>query len=408
MGLQKWNLNNYLAMTFSLMRKSFFGLFIIIGIFQSQLYAQGSITKEYRVVTTAVPFLSISPDSRAASLGDAGVADTPDANSIFWNTAKLAFVENKFGASVSYAPWLRDLVQDMGLMNVYGYYKLSDKQTLTAGLTYFNQGLIDFRTNSGEEAGTFQSREMSFVAGIAQKLSSDFSMGLNLKFINSNLVGNTVINGQAGKPGRTAAADLGIYYKKNRPKDLDAEFKKTTDIAYGVVLQNIGGKVNYGFGEYFIPANLKIGTKISHKTDFHNTFSFLVDFNKLLVPTPTNNSAPVSQQGIFSSIFKSFNDAPNGLSEEIKEVMASVGLEYRYGDLIAFRTGYFYESNDKGSRQYITTGFGVKLKDIYNLDMAYLIPTKTGNPLANTWRISLNFSIPSKTLKTSELKEEEE
>jgi hypothetical protein len=381
------------------MKKSALRLLFLCLCYSSVVFGQGGITKDYKVITTAVPFLSISPDSKSAALGDAGVASTPDANAIFWNTSKLAFVENKFGASVSYAPWLRDLVQDMGLINAFGYYKISDKQTLTAGMTYFNQGLIEFTTNTAQPAGSFQSREMSFMAGIAQKLSSDFSMGLNAKFINSNLVGNNVINGQAGRPGRTAAFDLGLYYNKNRPGDADVE--KSTDIAYGLVLQNLGGKVNYGFGQYFIPANLKIGTQIVRRIDLHNRFTFLVDFNKLLVPTPDTNGMVDPTQSVFSSMFSSFNDAPGGMREELSEVMASVGLEYSYDDLIAFRTGYFHESGDKGGRQYFTTGFGVKLKDLYNIDLAYLIPTKQGNPLANTWRISLNFSIPSKMLRSS-------
>ncbi len=371
------------------MKKPFLGLLTLLLLSPFFIKAQG-ISKDYKVVTTAVPFVTISPDSKAASMGDAGAASNPDASSIFWNTAKLAFTENKYGANVSYAPWLRDLVQDMGLVNAFGYYKLSDKQTVTAGLTYFNQGLIEFTTNTAEPAGTFQSRELVFAAGLAQKLSSDFSMGLNLKFINSNLVGNTVINGQAGKPGRTAAFDLGIYYNKNRP---GGNSESNTDIAYGVVLQNLGGKVNYGFGQYFIPANFKIGTKISHKPDLHNTFTFLLDFNKLLVPTPQTDGSE-SKKDVFPSIISSFSDAPGGMREELSEIMTSVGAEYSYDDLLALRAGYFYESKNKGGRQYITTGFGVKLKEVGSIDLAYLIPTKVGNPLANTWRITLNFDVP--------------
>ena len=336
-------------------------------------------------------------------MGDAGVASAPDANAIYWNTSKLAFVENKFGASFSYAPWLRDIVQDMGLMSANGYYKVSDKQTIGASLTYFDQGDIQFTNIYGDFLERFHSKEFNVALGIAQKLSSDFSMGLNLKFINSNLVGNTVVNGQAGKPGRTGAIDLGFYYNKNRPTDK----AKKTDVDYGLVLQNLGGKVNYGFGEYFIPANLKFGTKISHRPDDLNTFTFLLDFNKLLVPTPIAN-APVSTKSIFSTMFSSWSDAPGGLREEIQEVMGSVGAEYSYADLIALRTGYFYESGNKGGRQYFTTGFGITLKDIYKLDMAYLIPTKAGNPLANTWRISLNIGIPTKNLKSREIKGDDE
>jgi len=384
-------------------KNSLLGILSLMMI-STAIHAQ-SQPKNYQVVTTAVPFLTLTPDSKSASMGDAGVASAPDANAMYWNTSKLAFIENKFGASFSYAPWLRDIVQDMGLMSANGYYKVSDKQTIGASVTYFDQGDIQFTNTFGDNLEKFHSKEFSLALGIAQKLNSDFSMGLNLKFINSNLVGNTVINGQAGKPGRTGAIDLGFYYNKTRPTDKNSDKPKKTDVDYGLVLQNLGGKVNYGFGEYFIPANIKFGTKISHKPDDLNTFTFLIDFNKLLVPTPKANT-PISEKSIFSTMFSSWSDAP--FEEEIQEVMGSVGAEYSYADLIALRTGYFYESKNKGARQYFTMGFGITLKEIYKLDMAYLIPTKAGNPLANTWRISLNIGIPTKNLKSKEIKGEDE
>lgn len=386
-------------------KKSLLGIFTLLTI-SAHVHAQTK-TKDYQVVTTAVPFLTLTPDSKAAAMGDAGVASAPDANAMYWNTSKLAFVDNKYGASFSYAPWLRDIVQDMGLMSANGYYKISDKQTIGASVTYFDQGDIQFTNIFGDYLEEFHSKEFSLALGIAQKLNSDFSMGLNGKFINSNLVGNTVVNGQAGKPGRTAAFDLGFYYNKTRPTDKNGDQPKKLDVDYGLVLQNLGGKVNYGFGEYFIPANIKFGTKISHQPDDLNTFTFLLDFNKLLVPTPKANT-PISQKSIFSTMFTSWRDAPGGIQEELEEVMASVGAEYSYADLIALRTGYFYESRNKGARQYFTTGFGITLKDIYKLDMAYLIPTKAGNPLANTWRISLNIGIPTKNLKSKEIRGDEE
>lgn len=384
--------NYYVNMSF-MKKSSIFGVVILLFI-SNFVFAQ-SQPKNYTVVTTAVPFLSLTPDSKAAAMGDAGVASSPDANALYWNTAKLAYAENKFGSSFSYAPWLRDIVQDMGIMTANAYYKVSDKQAIGAGITYFDQGDIQFTNAFGANLDKFHSKEYAITVGISQKLSSDFSMGLNMKFINSNLVGNTIINGQAGKPGRTGAIDLGFYYNKTRPTDGNSDKPKKTDFDYGVVIQNIGGKVNYGFGQYFIPANLKIGTKISHRPDELNTFTFLLDFNKLLVPTPKENT-PITDKSIFSTMFTSWTDAPNGVKEELSEVMTSIGAEYSYADLISLRTGYFYESPDKGGRQYFTTGFGITLKDIYKLDMAYLIPTNSGNPLANTWRISLNIGLSSK------------
>lgn len=369
---------------------------VAILLFTPTLVQAQSATKDYTVISTAVPFLAITPDSRAAGTGDAGAASTFDANAIYWNPGKMAFSDSKYGASVSYTPWLRQIVNDMGLINAAGYYKISDKQTIGASINVFNQGEIQFMSEAGDPRGTFKSNEFAITAGIAQKLSSDYSLGLNIKYINSNLVGNLAIAGATAKPGRTAAMDLGFYYNKTRPTDDDPETFKKLDIDYGVVLQNIGGKMNYGFGEYFIPANLKLGTKLSYRTDPLNTFTFLLDFNKLLVPTP-NDSTDHSDVSSLGGIFKSFGDAPGGFSEELSEIMTSIGFEYSYQNLIALRTGYFHESKKKAGRQYITLGAGVTLKEKLKVDLAYLVPTKSGSPLANSWRITLRFQMPYKS-----------
>ncbi len=363
-------------------------LLLIIGVLPKISIGQ-AITNNYRVVTSAVPFLTISPDSKAASMGDAGAASAPDANSIFWNTAKLANIEKSSGINFSYAPWLRDLVGDMGLLNTSGYYKLDDNMTLTAGFTYFNQGLIEFTTNTGAPAGDFQSREFALTAGLARKLSQDFSAGLNLKLVNSNLIGNQVVNGQASKPGRTVAGDISFYYHKLRPTDS----AKKTDIAFGAVISNLGGKVNYGLDkEYFLPTQLKVGTCFSLIPDAQNKFNFLLDFNKLLVPTPQEDGS-LPEYGIVQAVFKSFGDAPDGAPEEFREFTTSVGAEYLYENMLALRTGFFFEPISKGGRKYATMGVGLKLKENYGLDLAYLIPTTSGNPLANTWRFTLNVNM---------------
>jgi Type IX secretion system protein PorV len=367
------------------MRKCFLNLMIFLAFLPSLVFAQ-ALPKGYKVISTAVPFMTISPDSRAAAMGDAGVASSPDASSIYWNTAKLAFIENKFGANMSYAPWLSSIVNDMGLLSAQSFYRVTENQTITAGLTYFDQGDIQFTSSTGQLLDNFHSKEYNITLGIASKLGANFSAGLNGKFINSNLVGSTVINGQAGKPGRTAAIDFSLYRSRNSPGEL-----KRFSADYGLVFQNIGGRVNYGFGQYFIPANLKIGTRIAIQPDNVNQFNILLDFNKLLVPSDVAGAS----KSIFSSIFSSFSDAPGGFKEELAEVMTSVGAEYNYASLIALRAGYFHESGDKGARQYVTAGAGLNLKKTYKLDLAYLIPTKSGNPLANTWRLTLNYNIPS-------------
>jgi hypothetical protein len=379
--IKKSNMNRFITIVFlSLLSGSTFGQ---------------ALTNGHRIVSSAVPFLTISPDSRAAALGDAGVASSPDAMSIYWNTAKLGFAEKESEISFSYAPWLRDLVNDMGLLNTSYYKKIGDGKALTAGFTYFNQGLIEFTTNTGADAGSFQSREFALTAGYAMKLGQDLSGGLNVKFINSNLIGNQVINNQASKPARTAAADISLYYHKDRPTD----HEKKTDMAFGLNLSNIGGKINYGFDkEYFLPMNLKVGTRFTVKPNSQNNFNFLLDFNKLLVPTPQEDGT-LPDYGTLQAIFKSFGDAPGGGSEELREINTSFGAEYVYQNLMAVRAGYFFEPATKGGRKYATVGFGFKLKEQYGIDLAYLIPTNSGNPLANTWRISLNYGFPQRAVQ---------
>lgn len=364
----------------------------------SQFSMGQAITKDYRIVSSAVPFLTLSPDSKAASMGDAGVASTADAASLYWNTAKLTGVSGGSAVNVSYAPWLRDIIGDMGLMNVSGYHKLKDGMVLTGGFTYFDQGNIQFTTNTGASAGEFDSREMSITAGLARKFSQDFSGGLNLKYISSNLTGNQVINGQASRPGQSVAADISFFYHKDRPSD---ELKKT-DMAFGLVIQNLGGKINYGLDrDYYLPTNLKFGMNFTLTPDVQNKFNFLLDFNKLLVPTPQlDNTLP--DYSAVQSIVKSFGDAPGGFGEEMREITTSFGAEYVYEDLLAIRGGYYFQPTSKGGLKYATMGVGVKLKDLYGIDLAYLIPTTSSNPLANTWRISVNFLLPQKTPSISD------
>jgi hypothetical protein len=378
--------------------KNRFIAIVLIGFLPTVMI--GQTVEKYRLVSSAVPFLTISPDSRAAAMGDAGVASSADANSIYWNTSKLAFADQDAGINFSYAPWLRDLVGDMGLINASGFKKVGEGKAITFGFTYFDQGEIQFTDNTGQNIGEpFNSREFAAAAGYAMKLGQDFSAGINLKFINSNLTGNQVVNNQASKPAKTAAADLSFYYHKDRPTE---ELKKT-DIAFGLNLSNIGGKVNYGLDkEYFLPMNLKLGTAFTITPDLDNRFTFLLDFNKLLVPTPQEDGS-LPNYSTMEAIFKSFSDAPGKGKEELKEITSSIGAEYIYQNLLAVRAGYFFEPQSKGGRKYVTLGAGVKLKEQYGLDLAYLIPTTSGNPLANTWRISLNLNLPTKASSTSAL-----
>ncbi|MFN3848331.1 MAG: type IX secretion system outer membrane channel protein PorV [Spirosomataceae bacterium] len=349
--------------------------------------AQQTTTSRTRVITSAVPFLTISPDSRAAALGDAGVASSPDANSIYWNAAKLAFVNKNVGASMSYVPWLRELIDDMFIAHISGFKKAAKNQAFGFSMTYFNPGKIEFTTQTGQTAGDFQSREFSMTGAYSRKLSRDFSMGINLRYIHSNLIGDYVVNQQASKAANQVSGDISAYYVKN-----SVNRERGTDYSFGAVISNIGGKISYGREAYFLPTNLKIGTNIGRRLDAHNRFNFLVDFNKLLVPTPDpSDPLKYANTGVINGIFSSFGGAPIG--DKLREITSSVGLEYWYNDLFAARGGYFFEASSKGGRRYVTAGLGVKLKDSYGIDLAYLIPTTTGSPLANTWRISLIFDL---------------
>ena len=211
-------------------------------------------------------------------------------------------------------------------------------------------------------------------------------MGINLKYINSNLIGDLLVNNQASKPGTTVAGDISFFYKKSLPTSKKKE--SGTDYAFGLVIQNIGGKVNYGREfDYYLPANLKFGTGITFRMDPKNTFNILLDANKPLVPTPQLDGT-IPQVSAMQAIFTSFNDAPEQYGE-LAEFRGSFGAEYVYDNLLALRTGFFYENKYRGGRQYATAGIGLKLKEDYGLDLAYLVPVNSGNPLANTWRMSL-------------------
>ena len=351
-----------------------------------------SASAQRRVITTAVPILTISPDSRSAALGEAGVALSPDANSLHWNTGKLGFVENKWGASTSYTPWLRNITDDMGLAYLSGYRKLNQNSAFSLALLYFDLGQINFRDVNNLDQGEFSPKEYTISAGYGQKLSENFGVGVAARFIHSNLTGGTSVNGSATKPGNSAAVDLGAYYTK----DLTSASGQTYNLSFGANVSNIGGKISYTNPQEkdFLPTNLRLGTALTYDLDPFNKITLALDANKLLVPTPSDSSqnalTAARQKGVVSSIFSSFSDAPDGFSEELKEVNLSAGLEYWYNDLLALRAGYFYEDKDKGNRQYLSFGAGVRYQAI-GIDAAYLVPNDKVNPLAQTIRITLQF-----------------
>lgn len=376
-------------------------LAILPGMTKAQV-DQSNLLGQINTITTAVPFLIISPDARAGGMGDVGVSSSPDANAIHWNPSKLAFVDKKMGFSISYTPWLRKLVPDINLAYVSFYNKLKGDQTIGASLRYFSLGNITFTDNTGAELGQFNPAEFAFDIAYARKLSENFSGGIALRYINSNLTGGFQVENNATKAGNSVAADISAYYQTEMEVS-----KKDAIFAVGVNISNIGTKISYtetGVKD-FIPINLRLGPSLTLKLNEYNDLAFMIDFNKLLVPTPPiyNPDSVINgeQQILFgknpdvsvaSGIFNSFSDAPDGGKEELREINIAAGLEYWYDKQFAFRAGYFYEHETKGNRKYFTLGAGLKY-NVFGLDFAYLIPTDQRNPLENTLRFSLVFDF---------------
>ncbi|GHB53141.1 type IX secretion system outer membrane channel protein PorV [Persicitalea jodogahamensis] len=358
-----------------------------------------------RIPVTSLAFLNFAPDARSAALGDAGVALSPDANATYWNPAKLPYLKDDFGVSLSYTPWLRNLTDDMYFTYLSAYKKVAKGQVIALQVNYFDLGQLEFRNQQGSLTGTFPSRELMAGLTYGRQLGENFSLGLTLKYINSNLAGTGLVNGVSISPAQTAAGDISAYYKKEYKND---EIGSSLTWSWGAMISNLGGKVSYGSDDkYFIPTNFKLGTGISYTADGRNRFNFVLDANKLMVPTPpvytmVNGVSTVTRGrdpkdlSLLGGIFGSFADAPDGFNEELKEVMISTGVEYWYNDIFAARFGYFSESRMKGDRKYFTVGFGARFQQKYNVDFAYLLPQRQGSPLAQTLRISLAANLKAK------------
>jgi hypothetical protein len=359
------------------------------------------------VVTTAVPFLRISPDARSGGMADMGVATTPDAIAGLWNIGKVAFNQSKGGIVATYTPWLKDLVNDVYLASLAGYYKFDDNQAISASLRYFSLGNITFTDNLGNDFGSFRPREFGIDVGYSRRLSAKNGLGIALKFISSNLAGGTTVGSTSYKTGNAVAADLGFYH--------DGTKADGDGFAWGVVLSNLGSKIAYtdnADAKDFIPANLGLGLNWRNRMNATNTISFGVEVNKLLVPTPPADPATPAQlaeyrsKSVIGSWFSSFGDAPDGFSEELKEFQVSLGGEYWYNNQFALRAGYFFESKEKGNRRYFTAGLGVKY-NIFGFNFAYLLPSGSGvsrNPLSNTLRFSVMFDLGGDAAKTTTTK----
>jgi hypothetical protein len=354
-------------------------------------------------ITTAVPFLVISPDARHAALGEVGVATSPDANSTYWNAGKLGFIDKKYGATLSYTPWLGKIVNDMSISYLSGFYKIDQEQAVNASIRYFDLGDISFRDANNNPLGDFNPREFAFDASYSRKLTETFGMGLTARYIYSNLTG--AFSGIDAKPGHSVAVDIGAYYTK------ELRTAKPSILSFGASISNIGAKLSYTDNQNkdFLPVNLRIGGAFTTELDIANSLTFILDFNKLMVPTPPIRSTDGTivygkddNRSLLSGMFGSFSDAPNGFEEEMQEFMTSVGIEYWYKDMFAGRVGYFNESVNKGNRKYLTVGLGFRRKQ-FGIDVAYLVPTnKRESPLAETLRFTILFQLQQTEVEKKE------
>ncbi|HNY52710.1 MAG TPA: type IX secretion system outer membrane channel protein PorV [Bacteroidales bacterium] len=369
-------------------------IYLILFPLNSLLHSQ-----ELNNIGTMVPVLTISPDSRAGAMGDAGVATSPDVYSQHWNPAKYAFIDGNAGVGISYSPWLRNLVPDMNIGYLAGYYRIDSKQVISASLLYSSLGDVFFTDDFGNHEMTFSPNEFGLDLGYSRLFSENFSGGVVFRYIYSNMTGGSYAHGVPTKAGTSFAADVSGYYNNSV-----SMFGKDGELGLGINFSNIGSKMSYSDEDLsadFIPMNLRLGGSGTIELDDFNKLSLALDFNKLLVPTPPKYSSHNPDSIIAGkdpnvsvpvAIFQSFYDAPGGFKEELREWMVSIGLEYWYSNQFALRAGYFHENESKGNRKYFTAGAGFKLKG-FTIDFSYLMPTVSNHPLARTLRFSLAFDI---------------
>lgn len=351
-------------------------------------------------VSTAVPFLRIVADARSGAMGDVGIGLSPDPNAMHFNASKLAYAEEDFAISATYTPWLRSLgLNDVYLAYLTGYKKVDDLQAVGFSLRYFSLGSIQFTDINGEPLITGKPNEFEVAAAYSRQLTDNFSAAVTGKFIYSNLAAGQVVNGETIEPGIAGAADFSFTYRG----EIDMA-NAESNLTVGLAASNIGSKISYtrSLTRDFIPANLGIGAAWDIDLDDYNRLTFAADVNKLLVPTPcqgdncdedNNGIQDYREQSSIRGIFSSFSDAPEGFSEEMRELMYSIGVEYWYDQQFAVRAGYFSEHVQKGNRKFFTVGLGLKY-NIFGLNFSYLIPTTNQrNPLDNTLRFSLLFDF---------------
>ena len=384
----------------------------------------GGSELQLNTITTAVPFLQITPDSRSGAMGDVGTALSPTSNSLFWNTSMLAFSEEDMEISLSYSPWLQQIARDINLSHLAGYKRINERNVVGGSLRFFSLGEIVFTDETGAQTLVHVPYEMELLAGYSYKLNDKFALGLNGKFIYSNLTAGIIVAGAQSKAGLAGAADVSFSYFNDDVK-LGAA---GGSLAFGATLNNVGNKISYTEldDRDFLPTNLKLGSALTFDFDKYNVVTWAVDVSKLLVPTPpamlniNGTSTMVSgydpNVGVVPGMLQSFYDAPGALSrdengdliqnadgtyqtedgsklkEELTEIMIGTGVEYWYNDVFAARGGYFYENLNKGARQHLTFGIGLKY-NMFGIDFSYLTSLRRNNPLQNTIRFTLRLHL---------------
>lgn len=379
--------------------------------FLSVAYAKGQDIKEkFNPVQTAVVSQSIAPDARAGGMGDIGAATDPDVNSQAWNAAKYPFAISKGGVALNYTPWLRQIVNDIDLAYLAGYYRLGDYQALSGSLRYFSLGDVSTSQGGDDVDMTIRPYEFAFDAAYSRMLSEKFSAAVTLRYIFSDLSGKS---DDGSKPGSAFSADLAGYYTTYVNSG-----SRECQLNLGFGIHNLGSKINYGDDySYFLPTTLRLGFSYTIPINEYNRLSISGDANKLLVPTYPTDAQCAKKLGYstddgedhtaeyqtyreehyynisaISGIFKSFGDAPNGFKEELEEIQWSLGMEYTYNDKFTLRAGYHHESETKGNRKYFTVGAGFKM-NVFSLDAGYVISTAAANPLDQTLRVTLGFDL---------------
>ncbi len=368
------------------------------------------VKEQFNPVQTAVVSQSISPDARSGGMGDVGVSTEADVNSQAWNAAKYPFAISKGGVALNYTPWLRQLVDDIDLAYLAGYYRIGDLQAVSASLRYFSLGEVDASYGEDGSAMTIKPYEFAIDVAYSRMLSQSFSAAVTLRYIYSDLSGNY---DDGSKPGSAFAVDLAGYL--NTYVNMGS---RECQLNFGFGVFNVGNKINYGDDySYFLPTTLRLGLTYTIPMNEYNRIAFTAEASKLLVPTYPTDAQCAEELGYttddgldhtseyqeyreenyydvsaISGIFKSFTDAPGGFSEELDEILWSVGMEYTYNDKFSLRGGYHYEAENKGGRQYFTVGAGFKM-NVFSLDAGYVIATSSQNPLDQTLRVSLGFDL---------------